>query len=204
MLLKKMIRILNNKNVIFMFYELKNIVNQQHLAYISVLSDEEKDIYNNCDESNKKKFVSNSSVIYLPYLSSDMFVEIYKQNDKASYNLTIDRIKKIIDIDSSSEEKIAFVAYIILHEVGHWIHFEEMGKRPYRFAREDSNIRKKVYLEQLNMKRKLIGKSKLNENEEKDIEKLFYKYHSIPMEKRADEYADKYLKDFMKLLKENL
>lgn len=190
MLIKQIVKKINDKNVPTKFYNFDEAFIPKYLAYINVISDEERELYNNY--SNKIDFISKSGAVYFPYMSVDIFAETQKKYDEVGYKLTVSKIKTIIDIDTSYEEKLAFSIYVILHEFGHWFHFEEMGKRPYLFGQQDLELRKVVFDKQKKLANNILSST------DNDIKaKLFYEYNSIPMEKRANDFADEHLKQYM-------
>lgn len=209
MYLRKITKILNDQldnQLEFKFISINENLNElQNLITFNILSDEEKCKYEKCNENEKKKFVSSSARIVLPNISTDYLVEVYKNNpcNKITYDLTIDKIKKIINCSSEEEEKIAFATYIILHEVGHWIDFKEIMKNnPYTFEKKDLKIRKNLHDEYCNFGKNIKNIFNLNDKEKIELKRLFKKYRNIPLEKNADQYADKNLERVMNKLKE--
>ena len=197
--LKRITKILGNQDVRFNFYDELEIRNE--IVYFSAISDfERKLLYDNLSNNDKSEYISNSATINLPNISEDILYERYNKFDKWAFKITLDKIRKVTTI-YSNEEKLAFAAYIILHEIGHWYDFIEMGKKPYIFSEKDIMLRKKVFKERISLQESLYLKAYLTEEENKKVELYYEKYNSIPMENKANKYADMHIDDFLNKLR---
>ncbi|SKB74641.1 hypothetical protein SAMN02745120_0128 [Acetoanaerobium noterae] len=196
MTLKKIISEINTNNIPIGFYRLEEGRFPEFLVYLYTISDEnERNKYNTL--KNKESYVSESGKIFFPYSSIDVVKETYRQYDLISHDITTEKINSILNINSPSELYLAFSLYLILHEFGHWIHFEELEKKPYLWHQEDVHF-KREYARKRN-------KAKYNPN----LQKSYYvelnkEYNAIPMEKRANDYAENHLKKYFELLKKKL
>lgn len=151
----------------------------------------------NKSETEQREYVSNSARIMIPHISVERLAQIYINNDPTTFEFTLKKIRKKINI-SNNKDRLAFSTYLILHEIGHWYHFDEMGRKPYIYAHEDSELRKEVFNKQKELELEMsIKKStgKLTQQDEMKMKNWVIEYNNIPMEKRANNYADDNFKE---------
>lgn len=202
MRLDKIIKIVDDKEVKFSFYIDKNIYKNNNIVYIDVLNLKDRQIYKRQTQEDKEKYVSDSARILLPDITSERLGNIYINIDEFTYDFTLKNIRKIVSI-SRENENLAFTLYVILHEIGHWYHFDEMGRKPYSYAKEDADIRLKMFNKQQDLQMEMSVKKSMNQLTKKDIMTIknwVIDYNNIPIEKKANKYADKNFKEMWRKL----
>ena len=195
MRVRELIEKINIKNVPIYYYSFNERNIPRFLVYIDVLRDpKEIELYDSL--SNKEDYISNSAALCFPDITLEEIIKFQKKFDPNTYNFKITKITSILGSDLNKESKdLAFLIYLILHEFGHWDDFERMGKKPYLFINQDCEI-----LNALNAKKNIMEKDfRMSKN--KTVRNKWIKdYNEVPVEKKANDYAEKHLKIFFDLL----
>ena len=106
--------------------------------------------------------------------------EIYKHDEKFNQDKLNYMMKMFSeDIIRKYGKELTYIAFSILHEVGHWKYFCDNNYSPQEYEENDSIERKNFY----------------KENTGKNTEESFLKYRKITSEKEADKYAMSKLED---------
>lgn len=197
MRLEQITKIVESEGIRFIFYPEDALYRKNSIVYINVIVDsKERQEYKIKNENEQKEYVSKSVAIFLPDIDSERLGNVYINNDEMTYDFTLKKIRKIVSI-SKEHENLAFSLYLILHEIGHWYHFDEMGRKPYIYANEDTDVREEVFNRQQDLQKEMSLKksfNKLTKNDLMTMKNWIIDYNNIPIEKRANSYADKNFK----------
>ena len=202
--MKRIINIINDDNAIKIHYYNIEKEKYNYLTFFNALHKDFRHEYENLLEDNKKKYVSNSAEIYIPLVSAYVLAEKIKANKDYSYQYTLDKVRKLTNLDKGQEE-VAVALYMILHEFGHWYNFKECGDKPYVYMGNPSDIDKerKLFEYRKKLERELSGKESLSESDEQHIKEYVVKYNNLKREKNANDYADKHFQEKYELLKKS-
>lgn len=177
-----------------------NISGQNSILFFKCVSEEERAIYENLTEEEKKEFVSNSAYISILLINVEELYELYHTGISCDYEVTISMIKEHVPVNKDNE-KILFAVFVILHEFGHWIDFKSKDKKPY-LCTQDEKDKKEVY----DLKVKILNDESLREKSDykirKELKDWVNRYNLVPSEKRANDYAISKIKDVYNVFKE--
>lgn len=127
----------------------------------------------------------------------------YFRQDEYIYNVTKDMIDEVLTGDY--HVAFALACFVFLHEVGHWIQFQEDGQDLSVYSKRDDECRK-AYKIQENKIDQLMDSYRKNGYNSLDYYKLLPKIselqkqkREIPMEKEADQFAKQHLVEAMAL-----
>lgn len=143
--------------------------------------------------SNKSEIISTTDAIHVIDLDIRKLVNIFECDGTGIHELTKEKIRPYCSNNIS--EDIVYVAFLFLHEVGHWDQFICMSKNIERFINEDLQLEKEIF-----EKNQQLGKQQkerikkgssciLTTNERKLFEQYMLEYREIPKEKYADKFA---------------
>ena len=175
-------------------------IDQNPIVSFVCVSDFERKMYENLDESNQKEFISKSEYICIQVMNIEKLYKMYHVGISYDYIGTINMIRKVVAVDKDNE-KLLFALFLILHEFGHWNDFVSKGRKPYVYT-QDKEERKKLY----DFKLKILNDESLyylSQYKVKErVREYFNRYNSLPSEKSANEYAISKLCDVYRILKE--
>lgn len=172
------------------------------LLYLQTISKEKQKEFGKLSLDEQKEYVSDSAEIFIPLISPDYLAQIYKTSASHDYPYTLSKVKNIVNV-YKEDENIAVALYMLLHELGHWDDFVKCEKKPYLYTMPGSEEAKKVHDYGNKIQMRLNGKSVITEEDHLILEDFIQKYYSVPIEKRANEYADKHYADMYELLRKN-
>jgi Uncharacterized protein conserved in bacteria len=138
----------------------------------------------------KHKYNEDELGIYILNLSvSDFYNSDYNSDKYKRYGI-VKTLKNINRITSTMyyKDELVYTTFVILHEVGHWVHFKGSGMKSLDYYLWDINNRNKYI--------NYIGK-----NRNSDPAEIFSMYRKIPSEKAADEYALENIKDVLEKIR---
>lgn len=196
MQIKDLINTINTFDVRIHFDNRQEVINKIHqgepmIIYFSPIDEMEKRKYDLC--SSKYDFVSHTPIIHVPDITVQELVEVFKCDEGNLYETTQAIISKWFSEDIPQD--VILVIFIFLHEVGHWVQFQQMGNRVYEFINKDFYALKNNYDKTQEVKRKINEQLKKENRrnlifwEKELLKKLSDEYRQIPKEKNADIFA---------------
>lgn len=201
--LKSISKLLNDENAPIKYYDLSDRNKKSDLFYLLSISHEKRHEYEALIEEEKKKYISDSAIIYIPLLNVNQLYDLHHIEDSLSYDYdgTIQMINKTVKV-TTKNEKVLFAVFLILHEFGHWHDFNEKGKVPYFYNVPEEKERRQVFELKQDIMKKLDGKSRFTYKDKQLLIRYFTEYHAIPSEKYADVYAVNHLNDAYERIKQ--
>ena len=199
--LKKIMNLINTINAPVHYYSYEGGY-FGFLIYLQTVSKQKQKEFARLQIEEQREYVSDSAEIFIPMISPDYLAEIYKASASHDYPYTLSKVKNIANV-SKEDEHIAVSLYMLLHELGHWDDFVKCGKKPYLYTMPDSEEAKKVHDYGNQIQLCLNGKSVLTQKDHSMLEDFIQKYYSVPIEKRANDYADEHYFDMYELLRKN-
>ena len=134
MQIKDLINTINTVDVKIYFDSRQEVINKicqgdSMIIYFSPIDETEKRKYDQCN--NKCDFVSHTPTIHIPDITVQELVETFKCDGSNLYESTQAIISKCTSEDIPQD--IILVIFVFLHEVGHWVQFQQMGNQVYEF-----------------------------------------------------------------------
>ena len=210
MQIKDVVNILNTFNVNVVFDTRQDVVNRiiqgtSTLLYFTPIDGKEKIKYEKC--KNKTDFISSTPTIHIPDLTIRELVNTFECDVGNTYDTTKQMISQFNSTDIPQD--VVFVAFLFLHEVGHWVQFANMGNRVYEFVNTDIEVSKDNYEKMQKAQQKRAKRIRnngdsclLTVNEKATFKKLSDEYRKIPKEKNADDFALSQMEQALNLLRE--
>lgn len=206
--------------------EVRDNMSNGNVLFFTPIEGDERTRYSN--SKCKDNFLSTTASIHIPDLSIEYFIDIFECDGTGLHEFTKNVIKPYCD--KGVPEEIVYVIFLFLHEVGHWIQFNNLGCNVEKFVKlnvdkEEENFNKMRDLQKQRNERLQKDKERLwedyawikKDNErlqeiEKRICKLTAKekrlfrqymqeYREIPKEKEADEFAFNKMQEILELYK---
>lgn len=160
-------------------------------------------LYFSCIEGSERKkyealkskagYKSHSAAIHIPDLTVDELIDTFECDGTGSYELTAQLIKPYLQ--NGVPENTVFVCYLFLHEIGHWLHFKELGYDVQRYSEKDlalyqENHRKLNQIWSDRKERMDRGiMCQLTAREKERLKQCRDEYRQIPNEQIADKFA---------------
>lgn len=195
MQVKDLIETINvfNANIIF---DKPDAVKDEILAgnsplYFTPVEGKERKKYENI--TNKQEFKSTTAAIHVIDLSVRELVNIFECDGSGIYEFTNIIIEPYYNEKVSRD--IVYVIFLFLHEIGHWMQFDNMNKRVSEFLNKDIELEKENFdkvaaLKKQRQERICKGNTCILTAKEKRLfRKYMQEYRNIPKEKEADEFA---------------
>jgi len=204
MQMRELINTINAYNAKIIFYnktDLDDKLKEGLPIYFTPVEGKELKKYRNIKE--KKDFISTTASIYIPDLSIEEFVNLFKCYGMGLYEFTNNIIK--LYCNKGIDNNIVFSIFVFLHEVGHWKQFERMGRNVSTFKSRDyelseENFNKMTSLSEKRNERIAKGNTCiLTAKEKKLFNQYMTEYRNIPKEKEADEFALSQIESALKL-----
>ena len=107
------------------------------------------------------------------------------------------------------DEGVVYMMFLFLHEIGHWIQFQNMGRKVFAFERKDEELKKenaeKMFslIQEREKRMKKGNQCSLTAKEKNLLNQYMNEYRNIPMEKEADEFALSQIKLCLDLYKKS-
>lgn len=165
-------------------------------AYCKHITCEERNDYNQKKWTIEKKYDSSTLGIYLPDIAIDELYDLERKRNAINFHKVQHELKSILCL-KTDEIKLAYVIYVILHEVGHWLDFKGSGKSSLEYNLWDSEFRNrsKEFARNINA----IPGHKADEL--KHAKEAVDMYKNIPSEKAADKYAFENIKARLEIVR---
>lgn len=197
--LKSIARRMPFENIPFHYYNPNG--NEQFLLHFETISEEYRSEYYSLAETERTKYISNSARIYVPNMYISKYCSTYKNDDPPTWNYTMERIHKLGILELSTDEAgDMFAIYGILHEIGHWMHFNDVGRNVWAFLQDNAGAeevhRLKQQLNDIISTQKKVSPIFIK----KEVKRLLDMYYSVSNEKIANEFADKEFPRVWKLI----
>lgn len=188
--IKKIADTVNDENAKIHYYVYDENEMSDHLMYLKVVSDDERKTYNGLSDEEKKEYVSTSSEIYLPKMSVDNCVRIYTECVVSyDYQYTYNKVINLAEIEKN-DINVAVVLYMVLHEFGHWHDLASKGNKVYAYSEASVNEGEKACKFGNEVQSRLSYKTTFDEKDMELLKQATLMYHSIPVEQKANQYAD--------------
>lgn len=146
------------------------------------------------EKSNQKStFISTTECIHIPDLEITDIIDIFQCSGTAIYDMTVKLVTPYVD--EAAPDEIVFMAFLFLHEVGHWKQFIDKSKLVEEFTNIDLLLDKDNFdktqrvMQERNERISRGNNCPLTAKERKALEQLFQEYRQIPKEKDADNFA---------------
>ena len=202
--LKSIIRRIDMYDAKIIYDKYEPFSNKNSLLFFSALEGSERTEFEHLSDEEKKTYISNSSAIHIPKVSIDEFYRDYKTVDSLTVEFTLDIIFSLVPEIKCTHDRYAdaFALFCILHELGHWNHFLNCGKNVYRYI-DDATEAKKIFDERKILQSKLLQAPLITDKLHKEARLWIHKYHDVPGEKIADDFArDHFLDNWIALQKD--
>ncbi len=199
MTVKELVEIFNVYGIEVIFDSCEEVAKNLngHIVYFACVDGKEREKYEK--SKTQPQFISKHATIHMPNLTLEELVDIYKCDGGNSYELVQSELHPFLSY--GLPEDVLFVTFIFLHEIGHWVHFNEIGKNVYDFQNLNlelykANSAKRNELEVNHQKRMERGSDcPITAKEKRQLIELTNEYHQIPKEMKADQFARNELKE---------
>ena len=188
--LKSIVRRIDTGGVKLIYDDYQVAFMNRFLLYFSVLADDERKVYEALSNNEKETYISNSAAIHIPRVSISNFYNDYIQVDPVTPDFTLKLIFSVAPQIESDTTKYAdaFALFCILHELGHWNHFLSCDRIVCNYI-NNSKQAKQLFDEQQVLQKAYQTNSCNADILRKKAESWVQKYHNMPSEKVADDYA---------------
>lgn len=190
--LKSIIRRIDMYDAKIIYDKYEPFSNKNSLLFFSALEGSERTEFEHLSDEEKKTYISNSSAIHIPLVSIDEFFSDYKRVDPITVEFTLDVVFSLFPQikDAYDKHADAFALFCILHELGHWNHFLNCSKNVYSYI-GDTTEAKRIFDEKqiLQSKFQQAQSQAIMDSLRKQAQLWVRRYHDIPGEKMADDFA---------------
>ena len=184
----------------------ERLIRGRHIVFFTPIdSESERERYERKSESAQTNYTTKSPMIHFPDVTIDELIQIFQCGVEDESANTISRLKNEYDIEA---DKYIFIAFLFLHEVGHWNQLIADDHKVRIFLLRDFEEEKRNHDAQSaiinsalrkNGNNKLVNGFGLNNKEKEKLRKLQEEYRRIPKEADADKYAVEMLKSIVSL-----
>lgn len=159
---------------------------------------------------DKSDFISHSATIHIPDLSIDDMIDIFQCGAAGIFEATMQMIAPYLQEQEDISEKVIFVCFLFLHEVGHWMQFKELGCNVQKYMDRHAALYKANYEKgnliwasrKERMKRGIT--CELTARERDALIQCQNEYRQIPPEKDADEFAIQHLPQILDVYRKSI
>ena len=169
-------------------------------SLVAISGDERKHYEDMCDVE-KQEYISTSAEILMPKMSVDRCANIYRNNDLYNFQYTLEKVHSLEKIHVN-DLSTAFSLYIILHEFGHWNDFVSKDKKPFHYNMPDSEEAREVFEYRKKIQDRMAIKQEPDEEDKEMMKEYIKRYNAVPIERRANDYADKNYKSAYSILRQ--
>lgn len=169
----------------------KRLLNSEFIIYFTPVEGKERSKY---EKSHNKKMVSTTPAIHMPNLSVRELVNTYECDGTGVYDVTKEMIEPFLSEEISFD--VVFTTFLFLHEVGHWMQFEEVNRNIFQYLSTDIDLEKDNFnkvsaliKQRAERIKKGINNCVLTTNEKNLFHQYMLEYRNIPKEKDADLFA---------------
>ena len=195
----------NNAKIVYKKYSKTDTQKERFAIYFSVLAGEDKTTYEALTKKEQKIYISNSAEIDIPDTTIEEFYADYRGFDPITVEYTLNMIFSVVPSikDAPDLHPEAFALFCILHELGHWDHFLSCGKMVHKYIGNPVQA-KELFNEQRILQKECLQAKSLTDGLKKKALAWTKKYHDMPGEKIADEYALSQFPNTWRLLQDYL
>lgn len=175
-------------------------MNKSNYVYCKIISQKEVDDYTKRKHFEGKEYDKTELGIYLPDVDVEEYLELEQERNPAAIENHIDDISCLMFVPLE-ECALVLAIYTVLHEYGHWIHFNLSGQSSLAYALWETELRKPLLAQE-----KEIYQMPDWHPEKMTIAKKYDRkvYMTIPSERYADQYALKNFVDSYESIKRNI
>lgn len=195
---KKIVEALN-VDASYEYYVVNDQLNRGHLLWLDVLANADRAYFESLSEEDKRKFVTKSARILIPKMTIYKYKNMDDEGGGYSFSYTLNHIRNIYS-NAIDDDCLAVAVYMILHELGHWDDLKSKNFNVWEYSLKDSDEAKRVFDEQRNFERVAWKYDEIIRKEKAHV--LLDKYNNTPSERRANEYADEHFAEYYSLIKE--
>lgn len=194
--LKDLVTILKLNKIAPIHYQSPDKLNRENYMFFRFMSSQEQTDLENNNWNKNIEYTKEELGVYVPDLTIDEFISLEKERNYVhdimnlvSYTITV----------PMNEYNLIFAIFCLLHEVGHWIQFIEMGLSSYDYFQWDKRYRADLVKDSkiiYNMPDNLFEKHIL-------VKDYNERYRKIPSEMAADKYAFKHINKSIKVVRKH-
>lgn len=191
--LKELCEILEIEKKAPVHYVDKENVKKQNSIVCRCVPDALAEDVDNDTFDSQKVYDRSECGLYIPELTADALIELHKRGNPGSVKMIMSSVNKVY----ISEYNLTYAVFCILHELGHWVHYNSTDLSDKEFYCKEKadrwdaeQLRKEIYKMPDYNPIKLSLCDKQNEM-----------YRNIPSEKAADQYALKHLEEAMECVR---